>query len=176
MGKETFSGLFGLWLFSLALLPFLAAAEARVTFMTRTAVVTDVEDGDTFHLTFPGHPVEYRANLIGVDAAGWEEEGGDCYAKEAADFLRLLILSREVTIRWDSHDKVDRRGRLLVYVEVDGKDVNAEILRGGYGWVPRPFAVDRKEEYLRLERRAREEKKGLWGACPESYLRYRPQD
>lgn len=165
-----------LWLVgSLAVLLLLAAAEARVTLMTQTAMVVDVEDGDTFHLKFPDDPAEYRANLIGVDAAGWEEEGGDCYAQEAANFLRLLILGREVTIRWDSHDKMDRRGRLLVYVEVDGKDINAEVLRGGYGWVPRQFALDRKEEYLRLERRAREEKRGLWGACPESYLRHRPR-
>lgn len=160
---------------SLAIFLLLDAVEARVAFKTQTATVFYVKDGDTFFLRFPNDPIEYVANLMAVDAAGWKEEGGSCYAREAAHFLRSLILNKELTIKWDSGDKVDRRGRLLVYVELGGKDVNSEVIWGGYGWVPRKFHADRKEDYIRLERTAREARKGLWGACPESYLRYRPQ-
>lgn len=150
-------------------------AGARVAFKTQTVTVFYVEDGDTFLLRIPDDPMEHVANLIGVDAAGLDEEGGICYAREAAEFLRSLILNKDVTIKWDSRDKVDRRGRLLVYVELGGKDVNAEVIRGGYGWVPRRFYADRKQDYVRLEESARAAKEGLWGACPESYLRYRSQ-
>lgn len=150
------------------------SSPAADTFITQTATVFFVEDGDTFLVRFPKDPIEYVANLMAVDAAGPQEQGGDCYAREAAEFLRSLILNREVTVTFDSGDKVDRRGRLLVYVEVDGKDVNAEMIRGGYGWVPRPYPADRKQFYLQLEKTARTTKKGLWGVCPESYLGYRP--
>lgn len=159
---------------SFAIYLLVNAAEADVDFKTKTATVFYVEDGDTFYLRFPNDPIEYVANLIGVDAAGWKEEGGSCYAREAGDFLRSLILNKEVTIKWDSIDKIDRRGRFLVYVEVGGKDINAEVIRGGYGWVPRRFHADRKDDYIQLEKISREAKKGLWGACPEDYLRDRP--
>lgn len=151
-----------------------SSAFAAEPFTPRTGTVFYVEDGDTFFVKFPRDPVEYEANLIAVDAAGPREAGGDCYAREAADFLRSLILNKDVTITFDSGDKVDRRGRLLVYVEVDGQDVNAEVIRGGYGWVPRPYRADRKSYYLQLEKTARTTKKGLWGACPDTYLGHRP--
>lgn len=167
--------LFCLFLFcSSAFVLWAPSASATDTFTTQTATVFYVEDGDTFFVRFPTDPMEYTANLMAVDAAGFEEEGGDCYAREAAEFLRSLILNRDVTITFDSGDKVGRRGRLLVYVEVDGKDINAEVIRGGYGWVPRAFRADRKPYYLQLEKAARTTKKGLWGACPETYLGYRP--
>lgn len=164
--------LFLFWSSAIFLLP--PSASATDTFTTQTATVFYVVDGDTFFVKFRKDPVEYEANLIAVDAAGPEEEGGDCYAREAAEFLRSLILNKEVAVTFDSGDKVDRRGRLLVYVEVDGKDINAAMIRGGYGWVPRPFRADRKQYYLQLEKTARTTKKGLWGACPETYLGYRP--
>lgn len=121
----------------------------------------------------PAETDEYVANLIGVDAAGWQGEGGDCYAVEAAQYLHDLIYGKQVTVRWDSGDKVGRRGRILVYVEHNGIDINAEVIRHGYAWVPRRFPADKKEAYLKLEQAARDEKKGLWGACSQGYLRHR---
>ncbi len=113
---------------------------------------------------------------MAVDAAGWQGEGGDCYAEEAAEFLHDLIHGEQVTVRWDHGDKVDGRRRLLLYLEHEGQDLNAEVLRHGYGWVPRRFPADRKEAYLKLERTARDAKKGLWGVCSQTYLRHRPPE
>lgn len=124
--------------------------------------------------TDPAETDEYVANLIGVDAAGWQGEGGDCYAEEAARALHDLIHGQQVTVRWDSGDKVGGRSRILVYVEHNGIDVNAEMIRRGYAWVPRRFPADKKEAYLTLEREARDGKTGLWGACSQAYIRHLP--
>ena len=121
----------------------------------------------------PKETDEYVANLIAVDAAGWQEEIGDCFALEAAEFLRSLVLNRQVTVNWDSTDRVGGRGRILVYLDAAGKDINAEVIRHGYGWVPRRFPADRKAAYLELERASREARKGLWGACSQKFIEAR---
>ena len=98
-----------------------AANATDADYKTQDAVVTDVEDGDTFFLYFVNDPdkVIYRANLYGVDAAGWYEDGGRCFAEEATQYLTNLILEKQVTVSWDSGTKVDEKeGRFLVYLSV----------------------------------------------------------
>ncbi|HHZ83297.1 MAG TPA: thermonuclease family protein [Nitrospirales bacterium] len=145
-----------------------------VDFTRQTAHVVWVFDGDTIVVTLRGKSGNYEANLMAVDAAGWGEDGGSCYALEAAEFLRALIFDEDIVITWDSVDKTDRRGRLLVYAEIAGKDVNAEVIRRGNAWVPRKYPADKKAEYIGIERLARDSKIGLWGSCPEGYLKHRP--
>ena len=165
------------WIFMLLVMSVVLSAHgpaSDVDFTRQTAHVVWVFDGDTIVVTLPGKAGNYEANLMAVDAAGWGEDGGSCYALEAAEFLRSLISDKDIVITWDSADKMDRRGRLLVYAEIDGKDVNAEVIRRGNAWVPRKYPADKKAEYIGIERLARESKIGLWGTCPEGYLRHRP--
>jgi len=51
--------------------------------------------------------------------------------------------------------KRDRYGRLLVYVEIDGLDVNAELVRRRLAIVDERFECDRLDDYLRLHAEAR---------------------
>ncbi len=165
------------WVFILLMMSVVLSAHGlspAVDFTRQTAHVVWVFDGDTIVVTLPGKSGNYEANLIAVDAAGWGEDGGSCYALEAAVFLRSLIFDKDIVITWDSADKMDRRGRLLVYAEIDGKDVNAEVIRRGNAWVPRKYPADKKAEYIGIERLARESKIGLWGTCPDGYLKHRP--
>ena len=149
-------------------------AALDVEFKRQTAHVVWVFDGDTFVVRLSGQSGNHEANLMAVDAAGWGEDGGSCYALEAAEFLRSLVFDKDIVITWDSADKTDRRGRLLVYAEVDGKDVNAEVIRGGHAWVPRKYPADKKAEYIGIERLARTSKRGLWETCSAGYLKHRP--
>ncbi len=58
---------------------------------------------------------------------------------------------------------LDRYRRIVgrVYVGgLGGEDVNAEMVRQGYAWVYRKYAKD--PELYRLEKEAREAKRGLW--------------
>jgi len=56
--------------------------------------------------------------------------------------------------------KVDRYGRIVGRVYVDGLDVNRELVARGMAWVYRKYSND--PELLRLEAEAREKGLGLW--------------
>jgi len=105
------------------------------------ATVIEVEDGDTLLLRFDvDKPVldqegsaylkydeargAFHANLKGVDAAGEEERGGSCYAKEATEHLKALLPEGiRVSVEWDSNGIYTKDGRLLVYLRlVHGDD------------------------------------------------------
>ena len=144
----------------------ISSANALV-FEPQSAVVTHVIDGDTLVLRFPDAPddprIEYRANLLGVDAPGLGE--AQCAARFVSDITYRLLQGKRVWVEWDSRDKTTRDGRLLVYIHHFGErdaDLNATYIEQGWGWVPRAYPADRKEHYLALEEEAREAQRGLW--------------
>lgn len=138
-------------------------------YITQQAKVVEIIDGDGFHFSLPSDGsmdagTSYRATLMAVDAP--EVKRSECFAQESKDFLSERILGKMVTIEWDSGDKVTTHGGFaLVYVSIDGVDINAEMIRGGYGWVPRRFSADRKEAYLELQKEAQQTRQGAWDAC-----------
>ncbi len=87
-----------------------------------TAVVTHVIDGDTVDVTALG-----RVRVKGIDAP----EVGQCGHDEASTRLSQLVLGRQVTLVPGGRDDHDGYGRLLRYVEVDGKDAGRELIGGG---------------------------------------------
>jgi micrococcal nuclease len=119
--------------------------------------VVEVVDGDTFVVTSSG--TEYEVRLIGVDAP----EDGECWSREAAMLLEGL-LGAEVVLRTDESDR-DRFGRLLRYVEVDGGDVNLQLVRAGAA-TAREYPPDtaRAESYRAAQDAAQTEERGLWAA------------
>ncbi len=154
----------GLLLQQLIFVAFVSALEYK----PQIAEVTDIIDGDTYRIRFPGDkespPREYVANLIGVDAPGVGE--AECEARFVASMAKEVLLGKRVWIEWDSQDKQTRNGRLLVYIspiEDRSADLNALFIERGWGWVPRKYHSDRKEKYLKLEQRARAMQKGIWG-------------
>ena len=98
----------------------------------------EVIDGDTFK-TQNGATIR----LLGINAPEITDPGGDM----AKDLLTLFILNRNVHLDKDITDQ-DDYGRLLRYLFVDGKFINAELVRLGYAET-RFFPPDTL--YLRLE-------------------------
>lgn len=162
----------GPWPLVLALLLSWTPAAAALEYRARAAEVTRVIDGDSLVLRFPeagdGGGVEYRANLIGVDAPGRGE--AECEAAHVTAIAKRLLLGKEVWVQWDSGDRRTHDGRLLVYIahrDDHDADLNALYIAQGWGWVPRAYPADRKDAYLALERAAREQGRGIWGGpCP----------
>lgn len=125
-------------------------------------VVARVIDGDTLELA-SGAVVRYLL----VDTPESVNGADDCFGHEAAAFDRALVEGREVTLAYDDAACRDRYGRLLAYVTVDGREVNALLVERGYAcvlYLP-PAGSARHEAFEALERRARAERRGLWGAC-----------
>jgi micrococcal nuclease len=95
--------------------------------------------------------------------------GREClrtYGERASDFAEQELAGRQIGIGYDpAEERRGYYGRLLAYVYVDGEQFNARLVAAGWGRVFGSEIVER-ERYLRLERRARSERRGLW-ACAE---------
>jgi endonuclease YncB( thermonuclease family) len=126
--------------------------------------VTRVIDGDTITVFLEG--VSERVRLLGVDAPEFGNKGAaaEPLAGEAGEFVRRLLQGRRVILRRDPEsDDRDRYGRLLRYVEsADGTDVGAELLRQGLARAMTEFPCSRLGLYIRIEKEARESKRGIW--------------
>lgn len=129
---------------------------------TSEARVTRVVDGDT--LVVGG---DERVRLIGVDTPESVKPGTpvECFARESAAFLERLVEGRQVRLVRDVEPR-DRYGRLLAYVYRGDLFVNEELVRRGYASVATfPPNVRHVATFLRAQREARAEGRGLWGAC-----------
>jgi micrococcal nuclease len=85
------------------------------------------------------------------------------YGKEAANFTKKILQGRRVRLEYDVQPR-DRYGRILAYVYLeDGTFFNAELVRQGYARIATyPPNVKHADEFVRLEREAREANRGLW--------------
>ena len=136
-----------------------AAASGELTSVTKHV------DGDTLWVG-GGEKVRF----IGMDTP--ETHGRtDCYGPEAsARTAELLPLGTEVRLVYDA-GRHDRYGRTLAYVyrASDGLFVNASLVRDGYARVMTvPPNVAHADEFLAVQREAREAARGFWGACGSS--------
>ena len=132
--------------------------------------VERVADGDTVVLA-GGE----RVRLVQIDAPELAQE---CYGRRAAGVLReLLLAGAQVELEADpALDGVDRFGRLLRYVHLGGVNLNLELVRRGAATVY--FFRSARGRYadalLRAGQTARDEGRGLWGACTARWDPERP--
>ncbi len=114
-------------------------------------VVTKVIDGDTI-LVEGG----YHIRLLGIDA---DEKDYPCYLP-AKKYLENLILGKKVRLERDKED-VDKYGRCLRYVFLNGKNVNLLLVKNGFA-VARFYLPNLKyyKEIQNAEKFAKEHKIG----------------
>ncbi len=109
-----------------------------------------------------------RVRLLGLNAP----EEGECYAKEAGMYLKSLVGDKDVRLEKDVSG-ADQYGRLLRYVFLPSGDekendlfVNEMLVREGYAVADAHPPDNRYREFLASAgEEARNEKRGLWGAC-----------
>jgi len=129
-------------------------------------MVKRVADGDTIVLD-NGELVR----LIGIKAPEIKHAStktGAEMGKEASAFTRKLVEGKRVKLEFDQSsvngNHKDSRKRTLAYVFLaDGTFLNAELLKQGYAFTIPGLVHKYGEEFRRLEREARENKRGLWG-------------
>lgn len=145
----------------------------------QTVTVTRVIDGDTMEIEY-ANGTEDTVRLLGVDTpestlsrVSPDEFDGipDSTAgrdhlfewgERATDFAEDELESEEVRIVVDAES--DRRGyfgRLLVYIYVDGQNINEQLLADGYARMyDSQFSL--REEFAAVEREAQNNDVGLW--------------
>lgn len=129
-----------------------------------------VIDGDTIDVDCKGK--RERIRIIGVNTPETVHplKPIECFGKEASNKMKGLLQDKKVIIKTGqgSGDR-DKYGRLLRYVELNGEDVGAKMIREGFAFSYRKYPHERLEEYNKLERQARENGVGLWaeGICDD---------
>ena len=123
--------------------------------------VARVIDGDTLDLS-DGQ----RVRLLQIDTP--ELGSGECYSRASRTaLLRLAPEGGAVTLEADpALDKVDRYGRVLRYVKHNGVNVNIRLVLDG---AAAPYFY-RGDRILAAVTRAKDAKRGFWGACRGTVL------
>jgi len=132
------------------------------------ATVTRVIDGDTIEVELGGQ--SYKVRYIGIDTPETvdPERPVQCFGREASERNRQLVAGRTVGLEKDVSE-TDRYGRLLRYVWVDGRMVNAVLVEEGYAMASTfPPDVKYAALFASLQAQAREAGRGLWGAACSS--------
>lgn len=129
--------------------------------------VVRIEDGDTITVDMNG--TRERIRMIGVDTPETQDPRVpvQCYGQAASQFTKDLIGDTAVRLEADpTNTNRDRYDRLLRYVYLpDGRLVQAEIIKSGYGFAYTLFPFEKLAEFRDYERQAREQSLGLWGSC-----------
>lgn len=137
-----------------------------VTVFAEKAEVRYVIDGDTFILEN-----NQRVRMIGINAPETSHKRygkeGQAFGNESKRFLKRVIEGKEVDLH-AGKEGFDRFGRRLAYVYLqDGTFVNEKMVELGYAETFRKFPFEFKEEFLKLESNARNQKLGMWQSVNE---------
>ena len=124
----------------------------------RYGTVVGISDGDTLTL-LDANKTQYRIRLDGIDAPERTQPHGQ-RARQS-----LVALAHGRAARADC-PKVDRYGRAVCRVIIDGVDVGLEQIRRGYAWHYVKYAHEQRgterASYSRAESEARSANAGLW--------------
>jgi endonuclease YncB( thermonuclease family) len=135
------------------------------------AKITRVIDGDTIEVILDSKTEKVR--FIGVDCPESTTKL-EPYGNEASEFTKKWLTGKDIFLEFDVQ-KYDIYGRLLAYVwlsspkeiseqEIRNKMFNAILLLEGYAQVMTvPPNVKYVDYFLKFQKEARENNKGLWG-------------
>jgi len=132
------------------------------------ATVTRVIDGDTIEVQVRAGT--FRVRYIGIDTPETVDPRRPvgCYGKEASARNRMLVEDQTVGLEKDISD-TDGFGRLLRYVWVGDRMVNAILVQEGYASAATfPPDVKHAALFASLEHSARLVGLGLWGTACEA--------
>ncbi|NTW87839.1 MAG: thermonuclease family protein [Desulfobulbaceae bacterium] len=137
------------------LLSLLISSSAHASTSTFTGKVINVADGDTITiLTQSDEKIKIR--LAGIDCP----ESFQVHGEKAKQYLSSLVDGKRVRIEPQT---VDKYGRTVGMVLVNGANINEQIVSNGHGWVFRKYCTAGYcKEWLKLEEKARKAWAGLW--------------
>ncbi len=147
--------------------------QAHAGLRLHEAQVTEVNDGDTVTLRFDG--TTYRVRLIGIDAPELDQQP---WGRKAKKRLIELMDHAEWTVSVETDvEKRDKYNRLLAYLWTKQNElINERMVLDGYAILfTFPPNVKYKSRFVLAEKRARAEKKDIWGVdgLKESPYQYR---
>lgn len=128
-----------------------------------TYLVTRVIDGDTIEIE-GGQHIRY----IGIDTPETVDprKPVQCFGVEASNKNKELVSGKRVRLVKDVSE-TDKYGRLLRYIYVGDTFINLELVKQGYAYSSSyPPDIKYQSQFTDAQRLAKEQNRGLWGACP----------
>jgi micrococcal nuclease len=120
--------------------------------------VVGVTDGDTIKVLVADQKL-LRVRLAFCDAP----EKKQAFGSRAKQAMSELVFGKEIDLRPHA---VDRYGRTVAQVGVDGKDVGLEMVRQGLAWVYELYITEASSEvqetYRKVQEEAKADRQGLW--------------
>lgn len=164
--RRDFGSLFLLALIALVLLrPWEQMHLSEPPARSATAYVLRAVDGDTIEVLLDGEHEDVR--YIGIDTPETVKPDTpvQCYGPRAHRFNARLVTHRRVRLIFGV-ERRDVYGRLLAYVYLGGRFVNAELARRG---LARTLTIPPNDRFAgrfrQLQSAAARAGRGLWGAC-----------
>jgi endonuclease YncB( thermonuclease family) len=145
---------------TLVMAAVLALLSAAASADTLTGRVIGVSDGDTLTVLDDDRK-QHKVRLSGIDSPEKKQPFGQVCKQSLSD----LTYDRAVRVEWD---KLDRWGRLIGRVVVNGQDVNLVQLERGCGWHYKKYQNEQplgdRLAYNAAEESARTSGVGLWAS------------
>ncbi|MCK5533540.1 thermonuclease family protein [bacterium] len=121
--------------------------------------IKSVIDGDTIRLSN-----DQLVRFIGIDAPEVHHPviPVQRFGQESARFLKQIAEGHKCFLEYEPHNKRDKYGRVLAYVFINDRLINAEMIRWGYAYAYTRFPFHRRDKFIILEQEARRKQYGLW--------------
>ena len=116
--------------------------------------IVKVIDGDTVDILTP-EKQKIRVRLLDIDAP----ESRQAYGNASKKYLASLIAGKSVFIK---ENKKDIYQRTLGTIYLEQININAKMVENGFAWAYRYKGVVNNNNMLKLESKAKQNKKGLW--------------
>lgn len=134
-------------------------SSGRLTSIVKvTGKIINVHDGDTITL-LDDKKQQYKVRFNGIDAPELKQDFGNRSQKSLAEMAHGKVATIE-------YDKIDKYGRFVCKVFVDGVDLNLEQVKRGMAWHYKKYQMEQTESdrqsYAQAEENARQKKLGLW--------------
>lgn len=142
-----------------------AVLSCSTSFFTQTripAVIVGVTDGDTV-TAVDSNNRQIKVRLAGIDAP----ESRQDFGARSKQYLSDLVYGKPVIL---DGDKIDRYGRLVAKILLNGADVNLEQIKAGFAWHYKQYELEQsyadRKIYAAAERDARSKGINIW-SVPE---------
>lgn len=139
-----------------------AANSNNAKYKNVTAKVNRVVDGDTIEVLIDDKKTTIRLLLVDTPETKKPKTPVQPWGQEASDFMKKTLTGKTVTLEMQSN--VDKYGRGLAYVYLDGKSIQEQLLLQGLARVAYVYVKNAPhlKEYQADEAIARNEKIKIW--------------
>lgn len=141
------------WLLCMVWLTMFGSAQAE-QFVTKVIAVLD---GDTVLIHRANGVLKVRLADIDAPEVEHAEMGGQPFGVASQQSLSRLVLGKQVKFVSQAMDKY---GRMVAHLSINGADVNTEQIRLGMAWEYSHY--HRNQELIALQAEAQAASRGLW--------------